>query len=48
MTPSYSKSYLGPLNKLVQFNNIDQYSIDKNHIDPDYSALSEEVEMNPK
>ena len=44
-----SKSYLGYLSNLVdRYNNTYHHSIGKKPIDTDYSALSGEIEMNPK
>ena len=49
MIANDSKSYLGYLNKLVdEYNNTYHHSIKKKPIDADYSALSEEIDMNPK
>ena len=49
MTANNSKFYLGYLNKLVDvYNNTNHYSIGKESIDADYSALTEEIEANPK
>ena len=43
------KSYEGSLKKLVdQYSNSYYRSIDKKAIDIDYSALNEEIEINPK
>ena len=49
MTANGSKSYLPYLNKLVdQYNNTYRHSITKKPINADYSALSENIESNPK
>ena len=49
MTANESTSYLGYLNKLVDvYNNTYHHTIGKNRIDAGYSALTEEVEKNPK
>ena len=49
MTANDSKSYLVYLNKLVvEYNNIYHCSIGKKPINADYSALTEEIEMNLK
>ena len=49
MTGKDRKSYLGYLNKLVKkYNNAYYCSIGKKPINPDYSALTEEIEMNLK
>ena len=49
MTANNSKSYLGYLNKSVdEYNNTYHRSIGKKSIDADYSALTEEIETNPK
>ena len=43
------KSYLGYLNKLVdEYNNTCHCSIGKKPVDADYSALTKEIETNPK
>ena len=44
-----NKSYLSYLNKLGdEYNNTYHHSIGKTHINADYSALSKEIETNPK
>ena len=49
MTANDTKSYLNYLNKLVdEYNNTYHPSIGKKPIDADYSALTAEIEMNPK
>ena len=49
MTANNSKSYIVYLNKLVDdYNNTYHRSIGKTLVDADYSALSEEIETNPK
>ena len=49
MTTNDSKSYLPYLNKLVDVsNNTYHHSINKEPIDADYSALTENIESNPK
>ena len=49
MTARKSDSYLDYLNKLVhEYNNLYHRSIGKKPIDADYSALTEEVEINLK
>ena len=49
MTTNDSKSYLGYLNKSVdEYNNAYHLSVGKKPIDPDYSALTEEIESNHK
>ena len=49
LTPNDSRSYLSYLNKLVdQYNNTFHYSINKNPINADYSALTEKFETNHK
>ena len=49
MTANHSKSYFLYLNKLVdQYNNTYHCSINKRHINADYSALIEKIETNPK
>ena len=49
MTANNSKSYLAYLNKIVnECNNNYHHSIAKNTVDSDYSALTEEIETNPK
>ena len=49
MTVNDSKSYLPYLNNLIEeFNNTYHYSIDKKPITADFSALSENIESNPK
>ena len=49
MTANDSKSYLSYLNKLVdQYNNTYHHSIHKKPVNTDYSALSENIEANPK
>ena len=45
MTANDNKCYVGYLNKIVdEYNNSYYHSIDKKPIDPDYSALTEEIE----
>ena len=47
MTANNSKSYLPYLNKLVdKYNNTYHSSINKKSINPDYSALTENIETN--
>ena len=49
MTANDSKSYLSYLNKLVdEYNTTYHHSIGKKPVNADYSALSAEIEMNPK
>ena len=49
MTDNDSKFYLPQLNKLVdQYNNTYHHSINKKHINADYSASTENIETNPK
>ena len=49
MTAKNSKSFLFYLNELVdEYNNTYRSSIGKKPIDIDYSALTEEIETNPK
>ena len=49
MAPNDSKSYLASLNKLVeQYNNTYHYSIKKNPVNVDYSALAEINKTNLK
>ena len=49
MTADDSKSYLSYLNKIVdQYNNTYHHSINKKPINADYSALTENIETNPK
>ena len=49
MTAIDSKSYIPSLNKLVdQYNNTYHHSIKKNPVKTDYSALTENIESNPK
>ena len=49
MTANDGIYYLGCLNKLVdEYNNTHHRSIGKWLIDPDYSALTEEIETNPE
>ena len=49
MTANDSKSYPPYLNKLVEeYNNTNHHSIDKKPITADFSALSENIESNPK
>ena len=49
MIANDSKSYLSYLNKIVdQYNNTYHHSIDKEPIDADFSALSEEIESSYK
>ena len=49
MTAKNSKSFLFYLNELVdEYNNTYRSSIGKKPIDTDYSALTEEIETNPK
>ena len=49
MTANNKKSYLGYLNKLLdEYNNTYNNSVCKKPVDTDYSALTEEVETNPK
>ena len=49
MTANNSKSYLPYLNKLVdQYNKTYPHSINKKPINDDYSALTENIETNPK
>ena len=49
MTANDSKSYLSYLNKLVdEYNTTCHHSIGKKPVNADYSALSAEIEMNPK
>ena len=49
MTTNDNKSYLGYLNKLVEKNNnTDHLSIAIKPIDAYYSALSKEIDTNPK
>ena len=49
MTANDSKSYLPYLNKLVdQYNNTYYHSITEKPINPDYSALTQNIEINPK
>ena len=47
MTANENKSYLPYLNKLVDLNNNTyHHSVNKNPIDADYSALTENIETN--
>ena len=49
MTASNNKSYLGYFNKLIEeYNNTYHHSISKKPVDGGYSALTEEIEMNPE
>ena len=49
MTTNDSKSYLSYLNKLVdQYNNTYHHYVNKKPINADYSALTENIETNPK
>ena len=49
MTANDIKSYLPHLNKLVdQYKNTYHHSINKKPINADYSALTENIETNPK
>ena len=49
MKANDSKASLGYLNRLVdQYNNIYHRSIDKNPVDVDYSALTENIESSHK
>ena len=49
MTANDSKSYLPYLNELVdQCNNTYYHSITEKPINPDYSALTQNIEINPK
>ena len=49
MATNDSKSYLSYLNKFVnQYNNTYHHSINKKSINADYSALTENIETNPK
>ena len=48
MTANDSKSYLPYLNKLVDQYNNTYHSIKKKAINADYSALTENIESNPK
>ena len=49
MTADDSKSYLSYFNKIVdQYNNTYHHSINKKPINADYSALTENIETNPK
>ena len=49
MTANDSKSYLPYLNKLVgQYNNTYHHSINKKPINADYSALTENIDLNLK
>ena len=49
MTANDRKSYLPYLNKLVdQYNNNYHHSINKKHINANYSAFTEKIETNPK
>ena len=49
MTANDSKSYVSYLNKLVdQYNNTYHHSINKKPINVDYSASTENIEINPK
>ena len=49
MTANDGIYYLGCLNKLVdEYNNTHHRSIGKWLTDPDYSALTEEIETNPE
>ena len=49
MTANDSKSYLPYLNELVdQYNNTYYNSITEKPINPDYSALTQNIEINPK
>ena len=49
MTANDSKSYLPYLNELVdQYNNTYYHSITEKPINPDYSALTQNIEINPK
>ena len=49
MATDDSKSYLSYLNKFVnQYNNTYHHSINKKSINADYSALTENIETNPK
>ena len=49
LTANDSKSYLPYSNKLVdQYNNTHHHSINEKPINPDYSALTEKIDTNPK
>ena len=49
MIANNNKSYLDHLNKLVdKYNNNYHTSIGKKLVDNDYSAFTEEIEINPK
>ena len=49
MATNDSKSYLSYLNKFVnQYNNTYHHSMNKKSINADYSALTENIETNPK
>ena len=49
MTANDSKSYIPYLNKLVdQYNNTYHHFINRKPINADYSALAQNIEMNPK
>ena len=49
ITANDSKSYLSYLNKLVdQYNNTYHHYVNKKPINADYSALTENIETNPK
>ena len=49
MTANDSKSHLPYLNKLVeQYNNTYHHSIDKRIANADYSALTKNIDANPK
>ena len=49
MTANDTKSYLPYLNRLVdQYNNTYHHSVNKKHISADYSALTENIEIDPK
>ena len=49
MTANDSKSHLPYLNKLVeQYNNTYHHSIDKRIANADYSALTKNIDTNPK
>ena len=49
MTANDNKSDLGYLNKVVdEYNNTYHHSIGKNPINADWSALTEEIDKNPK
>ena len=48
MTVNDSKSYFPYLNKLDQYNNTYNHSINKKPINADYSVSTENIESNPK